>query len=98
MTNDETFLKENLEALFVYRQMIDFHGEYSEPEIGWIGEVSQGLLQLGRRLEQDADLPPLPVLPVWTDSSLRRREAMKKLALGQKLSHDSHDLGMSMSY
>lgn len=98
--HDETFLKENLEALFVYWQMTDFHGEYSEPAVGWIGEASQGLLQLGKQLEQDADLPPLPTPPVWTDSKLRRREAMKKLAQGQKLSHDSHSQGkgMSMSY
>ncbi|MBD5149727.1 MAG: hypothetical protein HDT18_05020 [Oscillibacter sp.] len=94
--HDETFLKENLEALFVYRQMTDFHGEYSEPAIGWLGEVSQGLLQLGKQLEQDADLPPLPAPPVWTDSKLRRREAMKKLAQGQKLSHDSHSQGQGM--
>lgn len=44
---DETFLKENLEALFVYRQMTGFHGGYSEPAAGWLGEASQGLLQLG---------------------------------------------------
>ncbi len=96
--HDETFLKENLEALLVYRQMTDFHGEYSEPAVGWIGEASQGLLQLGKQLEQDADLPPLPEPPIWTDSKLRRREAMKKLAQGQKLSHDSHSQGMSMGY
>ena len=53
--HDETFLKENMEALFVYRQMVGFRGEYSEPEIGWIGEASQGLLRLGKQLEQDAD-------------------------------------------
>ncbi len=28
--------------------------------------------------------------PVWTDSKLRRREAMIKMAHGQKLNHDSH--------
>ena len=94
--HDETFLKENMEALFVYRQMVDFHGEYSEPAIGWIGEVSQSLLQLGRQLERDADQPPLPAPPVWTDSKLRRREALKKLAQGQKLSHDSHSQSQGM--
>jgi len=96
--HDETFLKENMEALFAYRQIVGFRGEYSEPEIGWIGEVSQELLQLGKQLEQDADQPSLPMPPVWTDSKLHRREAMKKLAQGQKLSHDSHSQGMSMSY
>ena len=33
-------------------------------------------------------LPALPAVPVWTDSKQRRREALKKLAMGQKLSHD----------
>lgn len=94
--HDETFLKENMEALFVYRQMVGFRGEYSEPEIGWIGEASQGLLWLGKQLEQDADQPPLPAPPVWTDSKLRRREALKKLAQGQKLSHDSHSQSQGM--
>ena len=92
--HDETFLKENMEALFAYREIVGFQGEYAEPEIGWIGEASQGLLRLGKQLEQDADLPPLPMPSVWTDSKLRRREAMKKLAQGQKLSHDSHSQGM----
>ena len=45
-----------MKALFVYRQIVGFRGEYSEPEIGWIGEASQGLLRLGKQLEQDADL------------------------------------------
>ena len=76
--------------------MVGFQDEYVEPEIGWIGEVSQDLLRLGKQLEQDADLPPLPTPPIWTDSKLRRREAMKKLALGQKLSHDSHSQSQGM--
>ena len=92
-----SFLKENLEALFAYREIVGFQDEYAEPEIGWIGEVSQELLRLGRQLEQDTDLPPLPAPPVWTDSKLRRREAMKKLALGQKLSHDSHSQSQGMT-
>jgi len=96
--HDETFLKENLEALFAYREIMGFQGEYSEPAIGWIGEVSYGLLQLGKALEQGADPLPLPASPVWTDSKLRRREALKKLAHGQKLSNDSHSQGMSMYY
>ncbi len=96
--HDETFLKENMEALFTYREIVGFQGEYSEPDIGWIGEASYGLLQLGKALEQGADLPPLPAPPVWTDSKLRQRETLKKLALGQKLSSDSHSQGMSMCY
>ncbi len=49
-----------MEALFAYRQMVGFRGEYSEPEIGRIGEASQGLLRLGKQLEQDVDQPLLP--------------------------------------
>ena len=94
--HDETFLKENMEALFVYRQMVGFHGEYSEPTIGWISEASRGLLRLGKQLEHNADQPSLPAPPVWTDSKLRRREALIKLAHGQKLSNDSHSQSQGM--
>jgi len=94
--HDETFLKENLEALLAYRELIGFRGDYSEPKIGWIGEASCGLLRLGKELEQSADLPPLPTPPAWSESKQRRREALIKLAHGQKLSYDSHSQGMSM--
>lgn len=42
------------------------------------------------------DLPPLPSPPTWTDSKQRRREALKKLAMGQKLTADTHSQGMNM--
>ena len=86
--HDETFLKENLEALFAYRQAVGFYPGSAEPDEGWLGEAAYGLLQLGKELEQGADLPPLPAPPAWSDSKLRRREALKKLAMGQKLSND----------
>ena len=54
-----------------------------------MGELVAGLVQLYRTPERDADLPQLPTPPVWTDSKLRRQEALKKLAMGQKLSHDT---------
>ena len=63
---------------------------------GRIGEAANGLIQLGRSMERMDDMPPLPATPVWTDSKLRRREALKKLAMGQKLSHDSHSQGQGM--
>ena len=88
--HDETFLKENLETLFAYRQMVGFRPGTTEPEIGWLGEVAIDLVRLGKSLEQSTDLPPLPAPPVWTDSKLRRREALKKLAAGQKLSSDQN--------
>ena len=86
--HDETFLKENMEALFIYQQMIGFRGKYSEPE--------KGLLRLGKQLEQDADQLQLPEPPVWTDSKPRRRETMKKTAHGQKLNQDSHTQSQGM--
>ena len=88
--HDETFLKENLEALFIYRQTTGFRPRTLEPDEGWIGEVASGIIQLGRSLENSADLPPLPSPPTWTDSKQRRREAIKKLAMGQKLSGDQN--------
>ena len=84
--HDETFLKENLEALFAYRQATGFRPRTLEPDEGWMGELASGLVQLGRSIEQSNDLPPLPSPPTWTDSKQRRREALKKLAMGQKLS------------
>ena len=94
--HDETFLKENLEALFVYRQTVGFRPGSVEPDEGWMGELANGFIQLGRSMERLDDLPPLPAPPTWTDSKQRRREALKKLAMGQKLSGDTHNQGMSM--
>ena len=86
--HDETFLKENLETLFTYRQATGFRPITLEPDEGWMGELASGLVQLGRSMERDDDLPRLPTPPIWTDSKQRRREAIKKLAMGQKLSSD----------
>ena len=86
--HDETFLKENLETLFIYRQATGFCPRTLEPNEGWMSEAVNGLVRLGRSLENSADLPPLPSPPTWTDSKQRRREAIKKLAMGQKLSGD----------
>ena len=83
---DETFLKENLETLFAYRQAVGFRPHTPEPEEGWMGELASELVRLGRSIEEADDLPPLPAPPAWTESKQRHREALKKLALGQKLS------------
>ena len=88
--HDETFLKENLEALFVYRQTVGFRPGSVEPDEGWLGELAADWLRVGKYLEQRFDLPEPPAPPVWTDSKQRRREALKKLAMGQKLSNDTH--------
>ena len=94
--HDETFLKENLEALFIYRQAVSFRPGSVEPDEGWLGEMANGIIQLGRSMERLDDIPPLPAPPTWTDSKQRRREALKKLAMGQKLTCDTHSQGMSM--
>ena len=94
--HDETFLKENLEALFAYRQAVGFRPGSVEPDEGWIGEAANGLIQLGRSMERMDDMPPLPAPPTWTDSKLRRREALKKLAMGQKLSSADQYYGPTM--
>ncbi len=94
--HDETFLKENLEALFIYRQAVGFRPGSVEPDEGWMGELAADWLRVGNYLEQSFNLPELPAPPTWTDSKQRRREALKKLAMGQKLTSDTPSQGMSM--
>jgi len=71
-----------------YRQATGFRPGTLEPDEGWMGELVGNLIRLGKSLESSADLLPLPSPPTWTDSKQRRREAIKKLAMGQKLSGD----------
>ena len=85
--HDETFLKENLEMLFAYRQATDFRLGTPEPDEGWLGELAAGWFQIAADLERDTDWQ-LPAPPTWTDSKQRRWEALKKLAMGQKFSSD----------
>lgn len=42
--HDETFLKENLEKLFAYRQATGFCPGTLEPDEGWMGELAAGLV------------------------------------------------------
>ena len=56
---------------------------------------STGLIRLGRSMERLDDLQSLPMPPTWTDSKQRRREALKKMAMGQKLTTNTHS-GISM--
>ena len=88
--HDETFLKENLEALFTYRQAIGFRPQTPEPDEGWLGELAAGWCRVMADLERD-DEWQLPTPPTWTDSKQRRREALKKLAMGQKFGGQSHE-------
>lgn len=83
--HDETFLKENLEWLFLYRQLTDFEPGREEPSSGWLYGVTYNAEALTRYLEQAMNVSEPPRIPVWTESKQRQREALKKLALGQRL-------------
>ena len=87
--HDETFLKENLELLFIYRQTTGFRPQTVEPDEGWMGELASGWFRVVADLERD-DGWQLPAPPTWTDSKQRRHEAIKKMAMGQKFSSDQH--------
>ena len=75
--------------LFQYRQTTDFRPQTVEPEEGWMGELAAGWFQVAADLERD-DEWQFPAPPTWTDSKQRRREAIKKMAMGQKFSGDQH--------
>ena len=51
--HDETFLKENLEALFLYRQATGFRPQTVEPHEGWMGELAAGWFQVAADWERD---------------------------------------------
>ena len=101
--HDETFLKDNLEYLFLYRQLTNFEPGREEPSYGWLYGVTYNAEALTRYLEQAMDVPESPPIPVWTESKQRQREALKKLAHGQRLENtesfeedEGYDFGMSM--
>ena len=54
-----------------------------------MGELAAGWFQVAADLEHD-DEWQLPAPPTWTDSKQHRREAIKKMAMGQKFSGDQH--------
>ena len=54
-------------------------------------------------MAQAMDVPDPPPIPVWTESKQRQREALKKLAHGQRLENiesfeedEGYSFGMSM--
>lgn len=89
--HDETYLKENLEKLFDYRQATGFVPLTPEPPEGWLGQLEQGgqlaknLISLGKNAESMGDVPPSPLPRTWSDSKQKQREARKKLVQGHKL-------------
>lgn len=89
--HDETYLKENLERLFAYRQATGFVPLTPEPPGGWLGQLEQAgylaesIVSLGKNLEGIGNASP-PITPkIWTESKQKQREALKKLAQGHKL-------------
>ncbi len=95
--HDETFLKKIWRHCSADRQAVGFQPGSVEPDEGWMGDLASGFLRLGRETERSEDLPHLPTSPTWTASKQRRREALKNLAMGQKLTGDTHSQSMSMS-
>ena len=61
-----------------------------------MGELAAGWFQVLADLEHDEEWQ-LPVPPTWTDSKQRQREALKKLAMGQKFSgSQGYDFGPTL--
>lgn len=87
--HNETFLKENLEAILHYRQTTGIRPATPEPDEGWMGELVAGWFRVAADLERDAGWQ-LPAPPTWTDRKQHCREALKKLAMGQKFSGNQH--------
>lgn len=89
--HDETYLKENLEKLFEYRQATGFVPGTVEPPEGWLApicsakSITSDAVKLGKEIEQIGDAPPIQVPYIHTESKQKRRENLKKLAQGQKL-------------
>jgi hypothetical protein len=87
--HDDTYLKENLEKLFDYRQATGFEPGTLEPENGWLGEMEQGVavglfneaVRLGRHLEMQVEELPIQ-MKFAVESKVTRREALKKMAQG----------------
>lgn len=71
--------------LFLYRQATGFRPQTVEPDEGWLSELAAGWFQVAADLVRDEEWQ-LPTPPAWTDSKQRRREAIKKMAMGQKFS------------
>jgi len=101
--HDDTYLKENLEKLFVYRAEHGFTPLTPEPSEGWLALIDSAdtvlsdAVRLGKSIENMGDVAP-PLRPsVFTDSKQLRREALKKLAQGHKLrSEQDQEMNLTM--
>ncbi len=101
--HDDTYLKENLEKLFIFRQETGFKPLTYEPLEGWLGEMQEhygltkDVISMGKNLESVGNTSP-PLTPkTWTDRKQKQRENLKKLAAGHKLqSEQEQDFEMTI--
>jgi hypothetical protein len=70
--HNETFLKENLEVLYIYWQTVGFRPGSIEPDEGLLDELANGFIQLSRSIERPDDIPLLPAPPIWAGSNQHR--------------------------
>jgi len=101
--HDDTYLKENLEALFAYRAEHGFTPQTPEPPEGWLSQmytvetVLSDAVRLRKSIENIGNVSP-PIRPsVFTDRKQRQREALKKLSQGHKLqSEQEQEMDLTM--
>lgn len=86
--HDDIYLKENMEKLFEFRAASGFIPLTPEPEQGWLAEAEEHLsawLTLGYHIESIPEPVDAGTIAAHCDSRLLRKEAIKKLLHGQKI-------------
>ena len=61
-----------------------------------MGELAYNAVELSQYLEQAVDTPELQPIPTWSESKQRSREALKKLAHGQRFSGEEYGYDYNM--
>lgn len=87
--HDDIYLKENMEKLFEFRAASGFIPLSPEPGQGWLAEAEEHLsawITLGCHVESMVEPADAGTLAAHSDSRQRRKEAIKKLLQGQKIS------------
>lgn len=87
--HDDIYLKENMEKLFEFRAGSGFVPLTPEPEQGWLAEAEEHLsawITLGCHVESMVDPVRTETRIAHSDSRQRRKEVIKKLLQGQKIS------------
>ena len=92
--HDDTYLKENMEKIFAYRQAAGFIPLTPEPKEGWLTQAEtffSEMVRLGYHVEQSFLPPENGRTIARNDRKLKQREALKKLAHGHKLSSEEEN-------